>query len=187
MFISSLLILVNDISEHPKPLAVCTFGGKRVGGIFLADRSRILTRKVMKIAISSSGVPRLQSVLKVDHLNVSQLGVLGRRVTVSGVGPAAAIVSRPQSQQQQQSSLPYIMSLQGGTAAGGAVSARGGLSIGGVGRVGTLQIATSGIQSATSHFVVQDAFKTDIQDFKGGIKFELGRNIHQILPQSDLG
>ena len=44
-------------------------------------------------------------------------------------------------------------------------------------RIGTLQLAGS------QHYVVQDAFKTDIQDFKGGIKFELGRNIHHVIPQ----
>jgi hypothetical protein len=161
-----------------------------VGGIFLADRSRILTRKVMKIAISTSGVSRLQSVLKVDQLG--GVGVLGRRVALSA---GASALSRPAQQQQ-----PYILNLQGGpvgSGGGGTVAVSrgitigggGGLSIsGGGGRVGTLQIATSGIQSTGgSHFVVQDAFKTDIQDFKGGIKFELGRNIHQILPQTDLG
>jgi hypothetical protein len=136
----------------------------------------------MKIAISSSGVPRLQSVLKAD-----QLGLLGRRVTLSGGSPAA-IVTRPQQQQQQQSSLPFIVNMQGGQTGGGAVvGGRGGLSLAGGGRVGTLQIAASGIQATTSHYVVQDAFKTDIQDFKGGIKFELSRNVHQIMPQSDMG
>ena len=163
-----------------------------MGGIFLADRSRILTRKVMKIAISTSGVSRLQSVLKVDQLVGG--GVLGRRVALSA--GAASALSRPAQQQQ-----PYILNLQGGPVGSGGgggtvavsrgitIGGGGGLSIsGGGGRVGTLQIATSGIQSTGgSHFVVQDAFKTDIQDFKGGIKFELGRNIHQILPQTDLG
>ena len=177
--VNVIFILLPSVLDHPKPLAVCTFGGKRVGGIFLADRSRILNRKVMKIAISSSGVPRLQSVLKADQLNL-----LGRRVALSG-GPAC-VHTRPQQQQQQQSALPYIVNLQSGPATA-VVGSRGGLSLGGGGRVGTLQIAASGIQAATSHYVVQDAFKTDIQDFKGGIKFELSRNIHQILPQSDLG
>jgi hypothetical protein len=178
LFFLTLIFVI--CSDHPKPLAVCTFGGKRVGGIYLADRSRILTRKVMKIAISSSGVPRLQSVLKAD-----QLGLLGRRVTLSSGGPAA-IITRPQQQQQQQSSLPFIVNMQGGQAT--AAVRGGGLSLGGGGgRVGTLQIGASGIQATTSHYVVQDAFKTDIQDFKGGIKFELSRNVHQIMPQSDMG
>ncbi len=145
----------------------------------------------MKIAISTSGVSRLQSVLKVDQLG--GVGVLGRRVALSA---GASSLSRPAQQQQ-----PYILNLQGGPVGSGGgvgtvavsrgitIGGGGGLSIsGGSGRVGTLQIATSGIQSTGgSHFVVQDAFKTDIQDFKGGIKFELGRNIHQILPQTDLG
>ena len=30
--------------------------------------------------------------------------------------------------------------------------------------------------------VIPESFKTDIQDFKGGIKFELGRKIKHILP-----
>merc|ERR1719427_1964089 len=43
-------------TDHPKPLAVCTFGGKRIGGLFIADRSKLLTRKVMKMALSNSGL-----------------------------------------------------------------------------------------------------------------------------------
>ena len=30
--------------------------------------------------------------------------------------------------------------------------------------------------------IPSDSFKTDIQDFKGGIKFERGRKIKHILP-----
>lgn len=138
---------------------MCTFGGKRIGGLFIADRSRFLTRKVMKIAITSSGIQRLQpQAFKPDQL---------KRV--------AGLMSSPVVSRQQN--LPYIVNLQSGN----GVSRVG---IVGSPRVGTLQLGSGGIQ--TQHFLVQDAFKTDIQDFKGGIKFELGRNIH-ILPSAESG
>ena len=57
-----LLILL----DHPKPMAVCTYGGKRIGGIFITDRSKFLTRKVMKIAISSAGLQRIQPSLQTN-------------------------------------------------------------------------------------------------------------------------
>ena len=147
------------ISDHPKPLAVCTFGGKRIGGLFIAERSKFLTRKVMKIAISSAGIQRIQPGFKQDQL---------KRVT--------GVMTVPVTSRQQ--SLPYIVNLQGGSAV-----SRVGVSTSP--RVGTIQIGAGGLQP--QHFLVQDAFKTDIQDFKGGIKFELGRNIHHIIPSSESG
>lgn len=149
-------------TDHPKPLAVCTFGGKRIGGLFIADRSRLLARKVMRVAISSTGIHRLPLAGKIaDQITVGSPGVkrLGLTPTV------------------RQQTLPYIVNFQGG----GGVGTGGGSGARGVGpaRVGTVKLATPG---GSSHIVVQDAFKTDIQDFKGGIKFELGRKIQQILP-----
>ena len=134
-------------SDHPKPLAVCTYGGKRIGGLYIADRSRFLTRKVMKIAISSAGIQRIQTS--------------GAGLRTDGLKRVAGFMTAPVTSRQQ--SMPYIVNLQGGGA--------------GVPRVAALN---------TQHFIVQDAFKTDIQDFKGGIKFELGRNIH-VLPSTDTG
>jgi len=114
----------------------------------------------MKIAISNSGIQRIQPPFKSDQVGVKRV---------------AGLISAPVTSRQQ--SMPYIVNLQGGAGVG-----RVGLTSSP--RVGTLQIGTGGIQ--TQHFLVQDAFKTDIQDFKGGIKFELGRNIH-ILPSADSG
>ena len=34
-------------TDHPKPLAVCTFGGRRIGGLMFSDRSKLLTRKLV--------------------------------------------------------------------------------------------------------------------------------------------
>jgi len=145
-------------TDHPKPLAVCTFGGKRIGGLFIADRSRFLPRKVMKIAIASTNIHRLQPVLKQDQM---------KRVGGLITSPATA---RPQQ------SVPYIVNLQGSNPV-----TRVGISTSP--RVGTLQLGTGALQ--TQHFLVQDAFNSEIQNLKGGIKFELGRNMHQILPSTD--
>ena len=52
-------------------------------------------------------------------------------------------------------------------------------------RIGTIKLANSvsSIQTIQpQQIIVQDPFKNDIQDFKGGLKFELSRNIHQIIP-----
>jgi len=119
-------------TDHPKPLAVCTFGGKRIGGLFITDRSRLFTRKVMKLGI-------------------------GRNVT-------------PVPRQQ---ALPYIVNFQSG------VSSLSGH---------TIKLA-SGLQP-TQQIVVQEAFKSDIGDFKGGLKFELGgvsRQMHHIVPSGSDG
>jgi hypothetical protein len=35
-------------TDHPKPLSVCTFGGRRIGGLMFSDRSKLLTRKLVK-------------------------------------------------------------------------------------------------------------------------------------------
>lgn len=120
-------------TDHPKPLAVCTFGGKRVGGLFITDRSRLLTRKIVRVALANS--------------------------------PLQAVKTVPIARQQ---AMPYIVNFQSG---------------GGQARLGTIKLASSQPQQ----IIVQDPFKTDIQDFKGGIKFELGRKIQQILPSGSEG
>ena len=122
-------VLIFASPDHPKPLAVCTFGGKRIGGLFITDRPRLFTRKVMKLAI-------------------------GR----SNVAPA------------RQQALPYIVNFQSGGVGAGTH---------------TIKLASSTIP--TQQIVVQEAFKTDLGDFKGGLKFELGgvqRQLHhhQIVP-----
>ena len=35
-------------TQHPKPLSVCNFGGRRIGGLMSSDRSKLLTRKLVK-------------------------------------------------------------------------------------------------------------------------------------------
>jgi hypothetical protein len=35
-------------TDHPKPMAVCTFGGRRIGGLTFSDRSKLLTRKLVR-------------------------------------------------------------------------------------------------------------------------------------------
>ena len=112
----------------------------------------------MKIAIASTNIHRLQPVLKQDQMK-----------RVGGLIPSPA-TARPQQ------SVPYIVNLQGSNPV-----SRVGISTSP--RVGTLQLGTGALQ--TQHFLVQDAFNSEIQNLKGGIKFELGRNMHQILPSTD--
>merc|ERR1740137_351245 len=139
-------------TDHPKPLAVCTFGGKRIGGLFITDRSRLLTRKVMRVALSTSGLRTVPLV--------------------------------------RQQTMPYIVNFQGGNTIStiSGISSISGLSS--TARIGTIKLASSvgNIQNIQpQQIIVQDAFKTDLQDFKGGLKFELGRNLHQILPSGSEG
>ena len=130
-----------SFSDHPKPLAVCTFGSKRMGGLFIADRSKLLTRKVMKLALRSVPIVRQQT-------------------------------------------MPYIVNFQGGS----TISSLSGIStISGIpARIGTIKLANSGVTNIQTiqpqQIIVQDPYKSDMQDFKGGLKFELSRNIHQIIP-----
>ena len=41
-------------TDHPKPLSVCSFGGRRIGGLMFSDRSKLLTRKLVKLLVSFS-------------------------------------------------------------------------------------------------------------------------------------
>jgi len=139
-------------TDHPKPLAVCTFGGKRVGGLFITDRSRLLTRKVMRVAISSSGLRTTPLV--------------------------------------RQQTMPYIVNFQGGNTIStiSGISTLSGISgLSSTARIGTIKLANSVGNIQPQQIIVQDAFKSDLQEFKGGLKFELGRNIHQILPSGSEG
>lgn len=38
---------IHYTSNHPKPLAVCAYGGKRIGGLLVANRSKFLARKMV--------------------------------------------------------------------------------------------------------------------------------------------
>ena len=149
------MILTEPYLDHPKPLAVCTFGGKRIGGLFITDRSRLLTRKVMRVALSTSGLRTIPLV--------------------------------------RQQTMPYIVNFQGGNTIStiSGISSISGISgLSSTARIGTIKLANSvgNIQNIQpQQIIVQDAFKTDMQDFKGGLKFELGRNLHQILPSGSEG
>jgi hypothetical protein len=41
-------------TDHPKPLSICTFGGRRIGGLMFTDRSKLLTRKLVSSSFSDS-------------------------------------------------------------------------------------------------------------------------------------
>ena len=43
-------------NDHPKPLAVCTLGGRRIVGLLIADGSQFLTRKLVRVATTSNRV-----------------------------------------------------------------------------------------------------------------------------------
>lgn len=137
-------------TEHPKPLSVCTFGGKRVGGIYTTDRPKFLTRKIMRLAISNVGLSKYQ---------------IGTLTGIQGVKRLSGIANVPVTLRQQ--SMPYLLNVKAGksTGSGGDV----------------LSMHRLGYNGSRTHYVVQDAFKTDIQDFKGGIKFELGKNMQNVM------
>ena len=74
--------------------------------------------------------------------------------------------------------MPYIVNFQGATS---SISTISGIPA----RIGTIKLANSvsNIQTIQpQQIIVQDPFKNEMQDFKGGLKFELSRNIHQIIP-----
>lgn len=73
----------------------------------------------------------------------------------------------------RQQTLPYIVNFQSGV---GSLTGH------------TIKLA-SALQPA-QQIVVQEAYKTDLGDFKGGLKFELGgvaRQMHQIVPSGSDG
>ncbi|XP_040577786.1 uncharacterized protein [Lepeophtheirus salmonis] len=45
-------------TDHPKPLAVCSFGGRRIANTLMTNRSDAFTRKLLRLAYSSQGVIR---------------------------------------------------------------------------------------------------------------------------------
>ena len=90
----------------------------------------------------------------------------------------------------RQQSLPYIVNFQGGN----TISSLPGISglSGGTARVGTIKLAATSVANIQNiqpqQIILQDTpFNTHMQEFKGGLKFELGRNIHQILPSGSEG
>lgn len=231
-------------TDHPKPLAVCTFGGRRVGGLLVTDRSQFLTRKVVRVAISAGGFHRIRPASRLNELKFGNNVIRRAGGVVGGVGmPAiptnARIVTTAPGLQAatannflvnynltptavlQGQALPQQPTAAATASAAAAAAARvmtsvtvatagaGGTSVSSVagapglslapqiGRVAVnlaplppnAVLATSGLPPGINIATTSDAtFKTELQDFKGGIKFELGRNMKPILPtSSDVG
>ena len=221
-------------TDHPKPLAVCTFGGRRVGGLLVTDRSQFLTRKVVRVAISAGGFHRIRPSSRLNELKFGNnvirrpgggggggggtvIPTNARIVAASGLAasannylvnynltPTAAAVVHGQALPQQPTAAATASAAAAAAArvmtsvtvagAGGTSPAPASLAISPqIGRVAVnlaplppnAVVATSGLPPGINIAAASDAtFKTELQDFKGGIKFELGRNMKPILPTS---
>lgn len=223
-------------TDHPKPLAVCTFGGRRVGGLLVTDRSQFLTRKVVRVAISAGGFHRIRPASRLNELKfgnnvirrpgaggggggVPAIPTNARIVTAApglaatannylvnyNLAPTAVVQAAGQALPQQ----PTAVATASAAAAAAArvmtsVTVAGPTSVAAgaptslaiapqIGRVAVnlaplppnAVVATSGLPPGINIATASDAtFKTELQDFKGGIKFELGRNMKPILPTS---
>ena len=146
-------------TDHPRPLAVCGFrGGRRVGGLIVTGRNHVLTRKLVRVAITAGssyaggGFHRIRP-----------------RVFIGNSGTAVTTIEQHSSSSPVQPSSPYVLNYN----LSGNIKRAGGSS--GTGGVNLTTLPPGGV-------VIPESFKTDIQDFKGGIKFELGRKIKHILP-----
>ncbi|XP_059092253.1 ataxin-7-like protein 1 [Tigriopus californicus] len=208
-------------TDHPKPLAVCTFGARRVGGILVADRSQYLTRKIVRVAISAGGYHRIRPTNRINELKFHSSGQLKQPRTLIQAVPPQRIIQQQQQQQQQQhlqlqlqqqsSPNSYQVSYTLSPAANSPARASlagvkrtvsgtpiiqtfGQTNLSGPGTVprivnlanlpsgAALTATTSGPLGITAPVQSEGSLKTDVQDFKGGIKFELGRKIKHILP-----
>ena len=143
-------------TDHPRPLAVCGFKGghRRVGGLIVTGgRNHIFTRKLVRVAITAG--------------TAASFGGAGfhriRPRVFIGAGNTPTVTAIESPNQQQNYVLNY--NLSGNIKRPG--SGGGGLNL--------TPLPPGGV-------VIPESFKTDIQDFKGGIKFELGRKIKHILP-----
>ena len=194
--------------DHPKPLAVCTFGGRRIGGLLVADRSQFLTRKLVRVAITAGGIARLgiggggpsggNGVSPGFHKIRPRVGGinLGDSSQI-GLMKGGGIIKRTQSAGISARNISCGSSV--GSNNSGSVVGTGGnyllnynlssnikrqlsnVNVGATVNAGSVNLST--LQPG-GHVTgsVPESFKTDIQDFKGGIKFELGRKIKHILP-----
>ena len=190
-------------TDHPKPLAVCTFGGRRMGGLLVPDRSQFLTRKVVRVAITAGGFHRIRPQNRLNKLRVANVpdhaalnSMLNRNQ------PRVLTSTAPIVQAGTPLVNNYLVNYNVGPAnQGPAINqatiglkrpAPGTSIIKGAQTVQTLNQATArlvnlnplppGTQIATNNGTVpiniaaaDGSFRTDIQDFKGGIKFELPR------------
>merc|ERR1719273_929459 len=199
--------------DHPKPLAVCTFGGRRIGGLLIADRSQFLTRKLVRVAITAGGIARLgmggnggnggpsggNGVSPGFHRIRPRVGGginLGDSSQI-GLMKGGGIIKRTQSG-GGLSARTISGASSGGNTAGSVVGSGGNYLLnynlsGNIKRqLSNVNVGT-GVSGGTVNLTtlqpgghvtgsVPESFKTDIQDFKGGIKFEYGRKIKHILP-----
>lgn len=155
-------------TDHPKPLAFGGFkGGRRVGGLIVAGRNHVFTRKLVRVAITAGA----------GSFGGGGFHRIRPRVFIGSGGATVTTIESPQHS-------PYVLNynLSGNIkrpAAGSTPTAN-------VVSVNTNSpSAPSGLNLTTlppGGVVIPESFKTDIQDFKGGIKFELGRKIKHILP-----
>ena len=196
--------------DHPKPLAVCTFGGRRIGGLLVADRSQFLTRKLVRVAITAGGIARLgigggnggpsggNGVSPGFHRIRPRVGGinLGDSSQI-GLMKGGGIIKRTQSAGISARNINCGNSVGANTS--GSVVGTGGnyllnynLSSNIKRQLNNVNVA-AGVNTGNVNLTtlqpgghvtgsVPESFKTDIQDFKGGIKFELGRKIKHILP-----
>ena len=230
-------------TDHPKPLAVCTFGGRRVGGILVTDRSQYLTRKVVRVAISANGFHRIRAPNRINELKFHSTGHLKQqqRSLIEQQRQQINLLQNQQQPMQGGSQQPQIVTLPAGpnqmnysissptisaipgikrTLSGSQVllspqpTVPGGLNspriISGVslatltstgetmavgGMPGGITVNSSGVIAGPASGGISinmaphsdSGIATDMQDFKGGMKFELGRKIHSIVPTGGAG
>lgn len=152
-------------NDPPRPLAICGFGGgRRVGGLIVNGRNHIFTRKLVRVAITAGTASA--------SFGGGGFHRIRPRVFIAGGTAAVSAIESPQTS-------PYVLNYN---LSGNIKRPAGSTSVGGHGVGG---IAGGGLNLTTlppGGVVIPESFKTDIQDFKGGIKFELGRKIKHILP-----
>ena len=177
-------------TDHPKPLAVCTFGGRRIGGLLIADRSQFLTRKLVRVAITSQGgIARFQQAgFHRIKPRVAGLSLADQQI---GLIKGGGIIKRTQGGNLARALQPPALNVDSGGSyllnynnlsvkrANISVNPGGGVVGSPQGFGGAMQ--PGGLHSANT-VIPAESFKTDIQDFKGGLKFERGRKIKHILP-----
>lgn len=142
-------------NDHPRPLALCGFGGgRRVGGLIVNGRNHIFTRKLVRVAITAGTAASFGG---------GGFHRIRPRVFIAG-GTAVSAIESPQTS-------PYVLNYN----LAGNIKRPAGTTASNLTNLNLTTLPPGGV-------VIPESFKTDIQDFKGGIKFELGRKIKHILP-----
>lgn len=155
MIISSLEESLHYTTDHPRPLAICGFrGGRRVGGLIVTGRNHVFTRKLVRVAITAG--------------TAASFGGAGfHRIRPRVLIGPNSVTASPVSDGLNSPQGSYVLNYSLGGNLKRQLSSGGGLNL--------TTLPPGGV-------VIPESFKTDIQDFKGGIKFELGRKIKHILP-----